>query len=263
MIPDGYAAERSQCDRRVTADAAVQQPGRKPRHRGHNNAGVTPWGYYRAVPGATAPWRRSAAVARHSIRSGEDDAIRSIGVVPVAAVLFGVLVSPAGAQTVIVTPSNLQGWQSATYGPAPDYTSPYAGAFSGITTTFPDLGLGSTEIQLDDEGNSEADWYYDFGPTALSSRRRSRSTGTSRARRLRQRSQRLRLRWDSRTAPISFGKEPTTATPRRRPRTSGRRRTFSATTSGTPAAVPENAGTPWPTSRWHSSTPTVTAGKRW
>jgi hypothetical protein len=74
------------------------------------------------------------------------------------------------AQTVVVTPSSPQGWASATFGPSPTFVSPYAGAFSGITTTFARSGTGSAEIQLNDEGNSEADWFQNFASNqALSS----------------------------------------------------------------------------------------------
>ncbi len=92
---------------------------------------------------------------------------RTGGAVLAALLAFSVLASPVQGQTVIVTPSNLQGWQSATYY-GPTGTDPGTGAFSGITTTYPDLGLGSVEISLQDEGNSEADWYYDFTATPLS-----------------------------------------------------------------------------------------------
>jgi hypothetical protein len=78
-----------------------------------------------------------------------------------AVVAVVIAVSPSlAAQTVTVTPSNPQGWSSQTYGPGPDYTSPFAGAFSGITAAFPRSGTGSAEISLADEGNSEADWSY-------------------------------------------------------------------------------------------------------
>ena len=77
---------------------------------------------------------------------------------------------PLAAQTIVVTPSNPQGWAGTTYY-GPGGTGSGTGAFGGITTAFPHSGNGSVEISLADAVNSEADWALTFagGPYALSS----------------------------------------------------------------------------------------------
>ena len=84
-----------------------------------------------------------------------------VSVVALSAAPLFLAATPLDAQTVIVTPSNLQGWASATYY-GPSGNDPGTGAFSGITTKFPRSGNGSAEISLTDEGRSEADWFYNF-----------------------------------------------------------------------------------------------------
>ncbi|MEO7359624.1 MAG: PEP-CTERM sorting domain-containing protein [Gemmatimonadaceae bacterium] len=64
------------------------------------------------------------------------------------------------AQTVVVTPSNPQGWSGATYGPT--FTSPGVGASVGITSTYPRSGSGSVEMGLATAQDNEADWSMSF-----------------------------------------------------------------------------------------------------
>jgi hypothetical protein len=80
-----------------------------------------------------------------------------------AAVIAAVVLAfaPLAAQTVVVTPSNPQGWTGSEYY-GPTGTTTGTGAFAGITSTYPRSGNGSAEIKLNDEGNSEADWAMNF-----------------------------------------------------------------------------------------------------
>ncbi|HEY4319871.1 MAG TPA: PEP-CTERM sorting domain-containing protein [Gemmatimonadales bacterium] len=77
-----------------------------------------------------------------------------------AAVLTAVAIasSSLAAQTVVVTPSDMQGWTS--------FAS--SGAFSGITNAFPRLGNGSLEISQDDAENGYSGSHILFSNQSLS-----------------------------------------------------------------------------------------------
>lgn len=99
-------------------------------------------------------------------------AAEGLGLNKLALALLGSLVvaANAGATMAIVTPSNPQGWEAVQYytDGAGGYTDTGVGASSGITTTYARSGLGSAQITLQDEGQSEADWYYKLPtPAAL------------------------------------------------------------------------------------------------
>ena len=70
--------------------------------------------------------------------------------------------APLAAQTVVVTPSNPQGWSGTSYYASDGWGTNGTGALASITSHFPRAGFGSMEISLADEGLSEADWTYNF-----------------------------------------------------------------------------------------------------
>ncbi|MEP6590816.1 MAG: PEP-CTERM sorting domain-containing protein [Gemmatimonadota bacterium] len=72
------------------------------------------------------------------------------------------LVGSLTAQTV-VTPSNNYGWTNQSwYWDGSSYSNTGSGSTTAITSTYARGGLGSAEISMDDNLNTESDFYRDF-----------------------------------------------------------------------------------------------------
>jgi len=69
-------------------------------------------------------------------------------------VLFTAALASSSVSATVVTPADLKGWETYTYGtssPAP---------YGAITAAFPHLGNGSAEIGLYDQGVTTVQWWY-------------------------------------------------------------------------------------------------------
>lgn len=80
---------------------------------------------------------------------------------------------PLTAQVTVVTPSDNHGWAPIAFCHASSgsgWSNTCLGTTSEITTNYPRSGLGSGEISIADNANTESDFYMDFAsPMALSS----------------------------------------------------------------------------------------------